>query len=102
SASRPAERKAFDQLLQDQVYHNIKTPDGLLIHIKSDRVIKYVFFLKPDSFASQFTPEDLAAVKTKLDELRAFGGLAPAAQTFVAPYLKSLQGLYDTEAAKYK
>ena len=102
STSRPAEAKAFDQLLQDQVYDNIKTPDGLLIHIKSDRVIKYVFFLKPDSFPSQFTPEDLAAVKAKLDELRAFGGLAPAAQTLVAPYLKSLQGLYDTESAKYK
>ena len=101
-SSRPPEAQAFDQLLQDQIYVNITTADGLLIHIKSERVVKYVFFLKASSFPSQLTPEDLAAVKAKLDELRAFGALAPAAKNMAAPYLKNLQGLYDAESAKYK
>ncbi|MGB8355207.1 MAG: hypothetical protein WCD79_15015 [Chthoniobacteraceae bacterium] len=101
-SSRPPEAQAFDQLLQDQIYVNITTADGLLIHIKSERVVKYVFFLKASSFSSQLTPEDLAVVKAKLDELHAFGALAPAAKNMAAPYLKNLQALYDTESAKYK
>lgn len=101
-SNRFAEPMAFDQLQRDPVYVNITTPKGLLVHIESNRVVKYVFYLKPDSFPSRFLPDDLAAVKAKIDELQALGKLDPGAEKVYGPHLKFLQDLYNTESAKYK
>jgi len=101
-ATRPPEVRSFDQLFRDSVYVNIKTADGLLVHIKGDRVVKYVLFLNPNTYPSIFQPDDLATIKAKIDELHAFAGLTPEAGQISAPYLKSLQTLYDAQSAKYK
>lgn len=92
----------FRRITQDQAYFNVITPDSLLVHIESDRVVKIVFFIDPATFPTKFEPEDLAVLKAKLDELHTLAALSPDAAKLAAPRLQDLQNVYDTETARYK
>jgi hypothetical protein len=91
----------FRTLQQDQAYIDVVTPTDLLMHIESDLVVKVIFFIDPLTFPTKFEPEDLAAIKTKIDELHSLAPLSPDAAKLAAPQLQFLQNTYDTESARY-
>lgn len=92
----------FVRLYRDQVHVNIQTPDSLVIHILTERVVKIVYFLKPDTFPTKFMAEDLAVIHAKIDELKALEALAPQTERLCALHLKYLQNVYEPESANYK
>lgn len=92
----------FRRITQDQAYFNVITPDNLLVHIETDRVVKVVFFIDPASLPTKFEPEDLAVIKAKIDELHALVTRSPDAAKLAAAHLQYLQNLYDSETGRYK
>ena len=92
----------FRRAQQDQAYFDVVTPDNLLYHIETDRVVKVVFFLNPSTFPTEFGQEDLTVIKAKIDELHAFAKLSPDAAKAAASQLEYLQNVYDTQSARYK
>ena len=92
----------FQHLTADQAYYDVVTPASMLMHIETDRVVKIVFFLNPATFPTKFGPEDLAALKAKIGELRALGPISSDAAKLAASHMQYLQNVYDTESARYK